>query len=129
MKIGENVGKQLGTGLSTVGNAFLDTVSLVTKPLFNANLRGNKKTELEDSKYDKIFLEPRGTHMVVSSDDGLSFHSSYIEEGLKPLSALNGRAIRFFIWGEITTQQFTNALLVSSENKFYSYSLIWSREK
>lgn len=66
-----------------MGNAFLDTVSLVTKPLFNANLNSKKKNDLEENKLDKIFLEPKGTHMVVSSDDGESFHAAYIEEGIK----------------------------------------------
>lgn len=98
LKLGETVGKGLGTGIMAVGNVFLDTVNLVTKPLFNTNLQFGKKGDLNESKLDKIFLEPKGTHMVVSSDKGDAYHISYYEEQMKPLKALQGRIIRFILW-------------------------------
>lgn len=40
--------------------------------------------------------------MVVCSDDGETYHSAYIEEGIRRLTVLNGRIVRFFLWGEFT---------------------------
>lgn len=40
------MGKQVGAGLLTVGNLLLDTVNIVTKPLFNTNLRFGRKDDI-----------------------------------------------------------------------------------
>ena len=123
------MGKQVGAGLLTVGNLLLDTVNIVTKPLFNTNLRFGRKDDINQSKFDKIFLEPRGTHILVCSDKGESFHVGYHEEHIKKLNSLNGKNVKFLLWGESSLRSFKNALLITSENKFYVYSLIWNDDK
>lgn len=66
---------------------------------------------------------------MVCSDKGESFHVGYHEEHIKKLNSLNGKNVKFLLWGESSLRSFKNALLITSENKFYVYSLIWNDDK
>lgn len=48
---------------------------------------------------------------------------------VRELEGIDNSNIRFLLFGECTIYSFSNTILVSSTNKFYSYNLTYNNEK
>ncbi|CAD8168275.1 unnamed protein product [Paramecium octaurelia] len=122
MKLSGQVSKQ-------IGGAVLNTVSKVTKPLFNASMKRSKRMDSEEGKLDCIFLEPKGNHIIVTSNKGDVYHACKDEEEVRLLEGVENFSIRFFLWGEGSLYSFQNSIIIASNNKIYTYSLNYNNDK
>ncbi|CAD8103565.1 unnamed protein product [Paramecium sonneborni] len=122
MKLSGQVGKQ-------IGGAVLNTVSKVTKPLFNASMKRSRRGDSEEGKLDRIFLEPKGNHIIIASNKGDVYHACRDENEVRLLEGIDNYSIRFLLWGDVQLYSFQNSIVVASNNKIYSYSLNFNSDK
>lgn len=92
-------------------------------------MKRSKRGDSEEGKLDCIFLDPKGNHLIVASNKGDVYHACRDEDEVRLLEGVDNYSIRFFLWGEGSLYSFQNSIIVASNNKIYSYSLNFIREK
>ncbi len=87
--------------------------------LSTSNKQGGKSEKIE-----QIFLDPKGLHCIICTDDKSSYYFHLLDDEIKPLQATKGNSITAVSWQENSMPSSTGDMILGTKDgKLYNWQI------